>query len=215
MKLGVFGGSFDPIHAGHLELAKIAQKQFELAEVMLVPTAVSPFKKNGSVASNEARLAMLQLAIEGEDKLSICTYDMDRGGRSYTIELMRHLREEHPDAELFFIIGGDSLSTLHHWYCSHELVEEFSFIIFARAGELLLFSDEFSPQEKEKLQRFVVPSFNMPVSSTELRQALAEGIMPQEELLPKAVAEYAIANKIYFYKNAVFYCKILQKMLQY
>ena len=197
MKLGVFGGSFDPIHAGHLELAKIAQKQFELAEVMLVPTAVSPFKKNGAVASNEARLAMLQLAIEGEDKLSICTYDMDRGGRSYTIELMRHLREEHPDAELFFIIGGDSLSTLDHWYCSHELVEEFSFIIFARAGESLLFSDEFSPQEKEKLQRFVVPSFNMPVSSTELRQALAEGIMPQEELLPKAVAEYAIANKIY------------------
>lgn len=121
MKLGVFGGSFDPIHAGHLELAKIAQKQFELAEVMLVPTAVSPFKKNGAVASNEARLAMLQLAIEGEDKLPICTYDMDRGGRSYTIELMRHLREEHPDAELFFIIGGDSLSTLHHWYCSHEL----------------------------------------------------------------------------------------------
>lgn len=197
MKLGVFGGSFDPIHAGHLELAKIAQKQFELAEVMLVPTAVSPFKKNGAVASNEARLAMLQLAIGGEDKLSICTYDMDRGGRSYTIELMRYLREEHPDAELFFIIGGDSLSTLHHWYCSHELVEEFSFIIFARAGESLLFSDEFSPQEKGKLQRFVVPSFNMPVSSTELRQALAEGIMPQEELLPKAVAEYAIANKIY------------------
>ena len=197
MKLGVFGGSFDPIHNGHLELARIAKEQFELSKVFFVPTCVSPLKPNGAVASNEARLEMLKLAVEGFDGFSICTYDMDRGGRSYTIELMRHLKQEYPEAELFFIIGGDSLSTLHRWFCCHDLVQEFSFIIFSRAGETLSFSEEFSTEEKKRLQRFVVPSFNITVSSTELRQTLAEGIMPQGAFIPQPVAEYAIANKIY------------------
>lgn len=197
MKLGVFGGSFDPIHNGHLELARIAKEQFGLSKVFFVPTCVSPLKPNGAVASNEARLEMLKLAIDGAEGFSICTYDMDRGGRSYTIELMRHLKQEYPEAELFFIIGGDSLSTLHRWYCCRELVNEFSFIIFSRAGETLLFNEAFSPEEKEKLQRFVVSNFNKPVSSTELRQTLAEGIMPQWDFIPQSVAEYAIANKIY------------------
>lgn len=197
MKLGVFGGSFDPIHNGHLELARIAKEQFGLTKVFFVPTCVSPLKPNGAVASNEARLEMLKLAIDGAEGFSICTYDMDRGGRSYTIELMRHLKQEYPEAELFFIIGGDSLSTLHRWYCCRELVNEFSFIIFSRAGETLLFNEAFSPEERAKLQRFVVSNFNMPVSSTELRQTLAEGIMPQGAFIPQPVAEYAIANKIY------------------
>ena len=197
MKLGIFGGSFDPIHNGHLELARIAKEQFGLSKVLFVPTCVSPLKPNGAVASNEARLTMLQLAIEAFADFGICTYDMDRGGRSYTIELMRHLKQEYPEAELFFIIGGDSLSTLHRWFCSRELVNEFSFIIFSRAGETLLFNEAFSPEEKEKLQRFVVSNFNMPVSSTELRQALAQGVFPKGGLLPPSVAEYAIANKIY------------------
>lgn len=197
MKLGIFGGSFDPIHAGHLELAKIAKKQFGLDEVAFVPTSVSPLKLGGAVASNEHRIAMLKLAIANEDGFSICTYDVDRGGRSYTIELMRHLKQEYPEAELFFIIGGDSLSTLHRWFCSRELVNEFSFIIFSRAGETLLFNEAFSPEERAKLQRFVVSNFNMPVSSTELRQALAQGVLPKGGLLPPSVAEYAIANKIY------------------
>jgi nicotinate-nucleotide adenylyltransferase len=197
MKLGVFGGSFDPVHNGHLELARIAKEQFGLSKVFFVPTCVSPLKPNGAVASNEARLEMLKLAIDGAEGFSICTYDMDRGGRSYTIELMRHLKQEYPEAELFFIIGGDSLSTLHRWFCSRELVNEFSFIIFSRAGETLLFNEAFSPEERAKLQRFVVSNFNMPVSSTELRQTLAEGIMPQGAFIPQSVAEYAIANKIY------------------
>jgi nicotinate-nucleotide adenylyltransferase len=197
MKLGVFGGSFDPVHNGHLELARIAKEQFGLSKVFFVPTCVSPLKPNGAVASNEARLEMLKLAIDGAEGFSICTYDMDRGGRSYTIELMRHLKQEYPEAELFFIIGGDSLSTLHRWFCCRELVNEFSFIIFSRAGETLLFNEAFSPEERAKLQRFVVSNFNMPVSSTELRQTLAEGIMPQGAFIPQSVAEYAIANKIY------------------
>lgn len=197
MKLGIFGGSFDPVHNGHLELARIAKEQFGLSKVFFVPTCVSPLKPNGAVASNEARLEMLKLAIDGAEGFSICTYDMDRGGRSYTIELMRHLKQEYPEAELFFIIGGDSLSTLHRWYCCRELVNEFSFIIFSRAGETLLFNEAFSPEERAKLQRFVVSNFNMPVSSTELRQALAQGVLPKGGLLPPSVAEYAIANKIY------------------
>jgi nicotinate-nucleotide adenylyltransferase len=197
MKLGVFGGSFDPVHNGHLELARIAKEQFGLSKVFFVPTCVSPLKPNGAVASNEARLEMLKLAIDGAEGFSICAYDMDRGGRSYTIELMRHLKQEYPEAELFFIIGGDSLSTLHRWFCSRELVNEFSFIIFSRAGETLLFNEAFSPEERAKLQRFVVSNFNMSVSSTELRQTLAEGIMPQGAFIPQSVAEYAIANKIY------------------
>lgn len=197
MKLGIFGGSFDPIHAGHLGLAQIAKQQFELDEVAFVPTSVSPLKLGGAVASNEHRIAMLKLAIANKEGFSICTYDVDRGGCSYTIELMRHLKQEYPEAELFFIIGGDSLSTLHRWFCCHELVKEFSFIIFSRAGETLSFSEEFSTEEKKRLQRFVVSNFNMPVSSTELRHALAEGVLPKGGLLPPSVAEYAIANKIY------------------
>src|SRR5690606_35968108 len=120
MRLGIYGGSFDPVHNGHLELARSCQKQAALDEVWFMPTAIQPLKRQGPQASAVHRIEMLRLAIEseashrarlqasGNDTWRVCTLEIDRGGYSYTVDTMRQLQTELPEARLFFMIGADA-----------------------------------------------------------------------------------------------------------
>src|SRR6187397_3016023 len=100
MRLGIFGGSFDPVHNAHLAIARACQQQAKLDEVWFTPTAVQPLKHNGPCATDKHRLEMLRLATSDESTWRVCSIEIDRGGYSYTVETLRQIREELPDAAL-------------------------------------------------------------------------------------------------------------------
>ncbi|MGC4004614.1 MAG: nicotinate (nicotinamide) nucleotide adenylyltransferase [Pirellulales bacterium] len=115
MRLGVFGGSFDPVHLGHLILAESCREQAALDRVLFIPTHIQPHKQGHTPAPDLARLEMLKLAIGGNSAFELSTREVDRGGVSYTVETLTHLKAERPEAELFFMMGADSLADFPKW----------------------------------------------------------------------------------------------------
>ena len=196
-RIGIFGGSFDPVHAGHLALARRALEAVPLDRVLFAPAADSPFKVGRMNAPAEDRLAMLELAIAGEPRFGICRADLDRGGVSYTVDLVADVRAAHPDAELFFLLGADSLAGLHRWRRAAELVAMCRFVGFGRPG-FRLDPDAlgFDPATNARLAADFVPDFAEPASSTEVRARLAAG-EDVSSLLPSPVAAYIRDRGLY------------------
>ncbi len=196
-RIGIFGGSFDPVHVGHLALARRALEAVPLDRVLFAPAADSPFKIGRMNASAEDRVAMLELAIAGEPRFGICRADLDRGGVSYTVDLVADVRAAHPDAELFFLLGADSLAGLHGWYRAEELVRACRFVGFGRPGfRLDPGALGFDPATNARLAADFVPDFAEPASSTEVRARLAAG-EDVSSLLPSPVARYVADRALY------------------
>lgn len=187
MRLGIFGGSFDPVHNGHLRLAECCARQAGLDAVWFVPAAVSPFKPNGPVASNADRVAMLRLALEGRPGLQVSTLEIDRGGVSYTVDTLRQIHEDQPDTELFFLMGADSLHDLPSWHEPEKILRLATPLVVQRPGE---------PEPKTDLPHERVEMPPMDVSSSGLRERLANGD-PCEGLLPDGVAAYVTDRGLY------------------
>ncbi len=134
MKIGFLGGSFDPVHFGHLMAAQDAYEQHQLDRLVLVPAAQAPLKPNDVQSSAEDRLAMLRAATEWDHRFEISDVELRRGGVSYTIDSVRHFRELYPNDDLFWIIGGDQLPKLHLWKDINELARLVEFIFLERPG---------------------------------------------------------------------------------
>jgi nicotinate-nucleotide adenylyltransferase len=132
MKIGFLGGSFDPVHFGHLIAAQDVLEQFHLDRLILVPAAQAPLKPNDVQSGVEDRLAMLRAATEWDKRLEISDYELRKGGISYTIDSVRHFRTQFPGDELFWIIGGDQLPLLHKWKDIEELARLVEFIFLER-----------------------------------------------------------------------------------
>jgi nicotinate-nucleotide adenylyltransferase len=115
MRLGIFGGSFDPVHCGHLLLAESCREQCRLDAVWFVPAAVPPHKQERKLSSDADRVEMLKLAIGGNEAFSVSTWEIDRGGVSYTVDTLQQLHDEDPARELFLLMGADSLADLPTW----------------------------------------------------------------------------------------------------
>jgi nicotinate-nucleotide adenylyltransferase len=130
--VGVLGGTFDPVHRGHLALARRARSALGLARVLLVPCADPPHKPERTLAERYHRLEMLYLAIEGWEGLEVCTYEIARGGRHYTIDTLRGLRREQPSLAPVFLIGSDALADLASWRDYESLLAEFDFAVAMR-----------------------------------------------------------------------------------
>lgn len=205
MRIGVFGGSFDPVHNGHLTLAGCCQRQAALDEVWFTPTAVQPLKHHGPTASGAQRLAMLELAIEAEFSepgrprprtWRICRLEIDRGGVSYTIDTLREIHAERPEDELFFLLGADAVGDVPHWKEPSEIFRLATPLAVHRAGQ--------PPPDLAQLARFCHSNrqprrIDMPsveVSSTEIRRRAAAG-EPVHDLAPAAVAQYIASNRVY------------------
>ena len=196
MRLGIFGGSFDPVHNAHLAIARACQQQARLDEVWFTPTAIQPLKQHGPRATNAHRLEMLRLAIRDEPSWRVCTIEIDRGGFSYTVDTLRQIREELPDAELFFLIGADALQDVAKWREPREIFRMATPLVVCRAGQLspdfnqlkLLCTADTQPQLIE------MPA--MDVSSSEIRRRIANG-KPIDNLVPDAVAEFATQHRLY------------------
>lgn len=134
MRLGIFGGTFDPVHYGHLLLAECCREQLALDELWFLPAAVPPHKQDADLSPPTARVEMLELATSGHAAFRICTYEVDRGGVNYTVDTLAHLKTEDPARELFFLMGADSLRDLPQWREPARLCELATPVVVHRAG---------------------------------------------------------------------------------
>jgi nicotinate-nucleotide adenylyltransferase len=134
VKIGFLGGSFDPVHFGHLMAAQDAYEQQKLDRLILVPAAQAPLKPTEVKSPAEDRLAMLRAAVEWDTRFEVSDYELRRGGVSYTIDSARHFRALYPSDELYWIIGGDQLPKLHLWKDIAELAGLVEFIFLERPG---------------------------------------------------------------------------------
>lgn len=134
MKIGLMGGSFDPVHFGHLVAAQDALEQHGLDRLILIPAAQAPLKDNEVMATGAHRVAMLQAAVDWDGRFEVSDFEVGKGGVSYTIDTVRHFRKEFPSDDLFWIIGGDQLPLLDQWHAIEELAREVEFIYLERPG---------------------------------------------------------------------------------
>ena len=131
MKVGFIGGSFNPIHNGHINLALAGKNEFDLDKVIFIPNSINPIKENKSKVSTEDRVKMVELAIEDHNDFEIDTYEVDKKGISYTIDTVEYLKNKYND--LYFIGGADLIFELHKWKDYEKLLKEVDFIIAGRS----------------------------------------------------------------------------------
>jgi len=190
MRLGVMGGTFDPIHHGHLVAASEVQTRFGLDEVVFVPTG-QPWQKDArEVSPAEHRYLMTVVATASNPRFTVSRVDIDRPGPTYTIDTLRDLRTERPDAELFFITGADALAQILSWKDADELFRLAHFIGVTRPGYVL--SESGLPADRVTLQE--VPA--MAISSTDCR-ARVERAEPVWYLVPDGVVQYINKYRLY------------------
>jgi len=201
MKLGLFGGSFDPIHYGHIRPVREAKKKLNLDRVIFLPTAVPPHKPGRQFAPPHARFAMVELALLEEEDLSVSALELTPDQPFYTVDSLRHFHRLYDDAELFLLIGGDGFAELHTWEHWEEIVTLADLAILTRPDWHWSEVRSGVPSEIAELARSERVHFitNRPVaaSATEIRQRLAEGGEPAAGVLPELVLKYIRKYSLY------------------
>lgn len=197
MRLGIYGGTFDPIHYGHLLLAESCREQCRLDQVWFVPAAVPPHKQERVVSDAATRIELLQLAIGGQDAFAVSTVEIDRGGVSFTVDTLTTIREREPRAELFLLMGADTLDDLPNWREPRRVLELATPVVVHRAGAAAPHFGSIAPLvTPERLQAIQASQVEMPaigISSTDLRLRVSEG-RSIRFMTPRAV-EMSIATR--------------------
>jgi nicotinate-nucleotide adenylyltransferase len=188
-KIGLFGGSFDPIHIGHLLVAQAAVEELGLDRLFFVPAAQSPFKPDSRPAPAAVRLQLLRLALAGQSHYEIDEQEIRRGGVSYTIDTLHGYAKDFPGAKLFYLIGTDHVAKLNDWREPNELARLAEFVVIPRPGEV---PTDFPPPFRGRWLK----GFPLAVSSLAIRARLKVGL-PVEPLVPTAVAEAIRNNQLY------------------
>ena len=191
MKIGFLGGSFDPVHFGHLIAAQDVYEQCGLDRLFLVPAAQAPLKPNDVQSSTEDRWAMLQAACEWDRRLEISDYELRKGGMSYTIDSVRHFKALFPKDELFWIIGGDQLPLLHKWKEISELAKQLEFIFLERPGHPGKPHTDIPGLRLHRCDGHLIE-----ISSSELRQRVRMG-RSLHYFCPQKVIAYIEDKKLY------------------
>ena len=188
MRIGILGGTFDPVHKGHIYLAKKSCAKLRLDNIIFIPSYLPPHKKGAKVTSARHRFNMLKLAIQGNKKFRISDIEIKRKGRSYSVETLRRLRKKYGQkAELFFITGSDSLKELDKWKNLDEILKLCKFVIAKRPGFRV----------KKAPESFVLLRINAKdISATDIRKRIKSGksISP---LIPAAVKRYIYRYRPY------------------
>lgn len=199
-RIGILGGTFNPVHSGHLLLAQNALERLELSTVMFIPCANPPHKAATRLASAEHRMAMLELATEHDLSFEVNDLEIRRGGLSYTIDTVRELKKIHPSAEFFFIIGADSLLELHTWKDITDLLKICRFVTFNRPGvdtaSIGSNAIRLDPPWPAMLLKDVLTGQLLDISSSDIRYRVAEG-MSIRYLVPQAVEMYIAEHNLY------------------
>ncbi|PHQ31630.1 nicotinate (nicotinamide) nucleotide adenylyltransferase [Rhodopirellula bahusiensis] len=177
--IGILGGSFDPVHVGHLWMAESALEQLPIDHVRWIPAATSPLKPHGPVASNEHRLQMLRLALSGQSGHVIDDWELRQDSVSYTLLTLEHLQEQFPDRPLYLIIGADSLASFDRWREPKQILKRCQLAVIARGGDPPPdYSILNGMTDESQFQRIRESQIRMPqieISSSDLRQRVASG----------------------------------------
>jgi len=184
MRIGIMGGTFDPIHHGHLILARDAREELDLHRLILVPNHLSPHKLGRFAASSKVRGAMVRAAIEGEEGLEMDDIEIRRGGTSYAIDTVLHLRGLYPEADFFYLIGEDILPGLHTWRRVDELQYLVQWVVMARGVD-------GPPHPYITLRQRRVD-----ISSTDIRERIAKG-QSIRYLVPESVLQIIENHQLY------------------
>lgn len=203
MRIGIFGGSFDPIHVGHLILAEHCREQAELDQVLFIPCAQQPHKKDGAFGSDRQRTEMVDLAIGGHPSFLRSSIEIDRGGVSYTVETLEQLREQHSEDDLFLMIGGDSLNSFSTWKEPQRILELATPLVMARPGAGAVDFGLLSPFVDEKklaeIKSLAIKAPLIDISSTTIRAAAADQKSFRYQT-PRSVERYIQTQKVYLPK---------------
>ncbi|MGC9454206.1 MAG: nicotinate (nicotinamide) nucleotide adenylyltransferase [Phycisphaerae bacterium] len=198
----IFGGTFDPVHNGHLIVARAAAEARGIGRVMLVPAAVPPHKPPAG-AAGEHRLEMLKLAVADEPVFEVSDTELRRGGPSYTIDTLEEFAREMPGTRLHLLIGADMLEDLPAWHRAHEVVATAEVVVAARRPwqERLeeVFSglaDEFGARTVERLRESLVKTPRVDISSTDIRRRVGKGLSVRY-LVPDSVEQYIHEHRLY------------------
>ena len=191
MKIGFLGGSFDPVHFGHLIAAQDVYEQYHFDRLFLVPAAQAPLKAQDMQSVAEDRLAMLRAACEWDHRLEIADYELNKGGVSFTIDSVRHFRQQFPHDELFWIIGGDQLPLLHKWKDISQLAAMVEFIFLERPGHPSKPHTDITGLRLHRCDGHLIE-----ISSSELRQRVRQG-RSLNYFCPQKVIAYIESKKLY------------------
>ncbi len=196
-RIAVFGGTFNPIHNGHIHIAESFAEILPADRVILIPTSVPPHKRTAELASAADRLAMCRLAARGRDRLEVSDLEIRRGGASYTSDTLLELRRINPDSPLFLITGEDMFLTLADWHCAETIFSLAAVCAAPRSedgtAKLLQYAERL---ERLGAQTVVEPIEYLPVSSTMVREAVREE-KDISQMVPAPVERYIRRNKLY------------------
>lgn len=197
-RIGVFGGTFDPPHRGHVRVATDVADRLDLDRMLWVPARVSPFKREEAVTDAEIRLEMVHRAAELDPRFEVDARELDRPGPSYTIDTLEAVRSEHPDAEIFLVLGADQFEDFPRWREPERIVRVARLAVMNRAGATpRSVAPEVAAQVPGLEQATVfVPVTDVDVSSTGVRARVAEGRDPADHV-PGAVADVIRARGLY------------------
>lgn len=197
MRLGVLGGTFDPVHRGHLALAAAAREELALDGVLFVP-AGRPWRKAGRrIASDEDRLAMLKAALEGEPAFRVSWLELEREGPSYSAETLEALRSDRPDDELFFIVGEDALADLPNWVRPRRILQLATLVVARRSDVPSSALEEAERLQPDLSERVIwLNMAPLAVSASAIRERVRRG-EPIRDLVPPAVEAYIREHGLY------------------
>lgn len=206
--IGVFGGTFDPVHHGHLRIALDAQEALALEQVRLLPLHQA-VHRNQPLASGPQRLQMLRLALNGHPKLHADDRELRRGGPSYMLDTIASLQEELPDKPLCLLLGGDAFNGFPRWHGPRQILERTNILVMERPGYSLPANPDLQSlaqkhrcqdihefQSRRSGQILFYPVTQLEIASSDIRQRIAEGRDPSF-LLPKAVIDYITRERLY------------------
>lgn len=174
MRIGIYGGSFNPVHNGHIHLALTAVRELELDRVYLVPSGISPHRSSEEYVSGEDRLAMLELAARDHEKLEVCDYELRQQGRSYTIYTVEYFRSRFPDDELYLLVGSDMLMCFDTWKRYEDILREVTLAVVSRNEGDIAELEKKSGELRKYGKITVLREEPVVISSTEIRKKIAK-----------------------------------------
>ena len=186
-RLGILGGTFDPIHLGHLRMAQVVSEKMKLEKVIFVPSYLPPHKSGLGISPPDIRLKMVQLAAKTNPCFEVSAFEVERQGKSYSIDTVRHFARSFPKAKLFFIIGYDAFTGLHEWKAIDEILKIVKFVVVNRPGNF---------KNRHSIQHHSIIMPGMDTSSSSIRQLVRQG-KSIRYLVPEMVREYIEKNGLY------------------
>jgi nicotinate-nucleotide adenylyltransferase len=207
MRLGILGGTFDPVHYGHLLLAESCREACRLDQVWFLPAAIPPHKQQQELTPGAHRVQMIELAIAGHPAFLVVPYEVIRGGVNYTVDTLAHIKQEDPSRELFFLMGADSLGDLPNWKEPARLCELATPIVVRRLGSVLDAGESEMPEwsgldrllsadRVSAIRQQQVPMPRIDLSSSDIRQRVAAGHSIRYRT-PRAVEKYIETHWLY------------------